>query len=63
MLVAALAGLLLAATPASAAPGDWWQFGWTAAGTRFNPNETTITQGNVGTLGIAAQQVATLGGA
>ena len=54
--VAILAGLLLAATPASAAPGDWWQFGYTAAHTRANPNETTINQQNVATLGIAAQQ-------
>ena len=54
--VAVLAGLLLAATPASAAPGDWWQFGYTAAHTRANPNETTINQQNVATLGIAAQQ-------
>ena len=29
--IAVLAGLLAAATPAAAAPGDWWQFGYTAA--------------------------------
>jgi hypothetical protein len=35
-------GAKLAASPAAAAPGDWWQFGYTAADTRFNPDETTI---------------------
>ena len=54
--IAVLAGLLAAATPAAAAPGDWWQFGYTAANTRFNPNETTIGPANVGRLGLAAQQ-------
>jgi outer membrane protein assembly factor BamB len=54
--VAVLAGLLATAAPAGAAPGDWWQFGWTAAGSRFNPNETTIGPANVGRLGLAAQQ-------
>ena len=54
--LAVVAGLLLEATPASAAAGDWWQFGYTAANTRFNPNETTIGSGNVARLGIAAQQ-------
>jgi hypothetical protein len=55
--LAVLATVLLA----SAAPGDWWQFGYTAAHTRFNPNETTITQANVATLGIAAQHRPRLG--
>ena len=54
--LAVVAGLLAGATPASAAAGDWWQFGYTAANTRFNPNETTIGSGNVARLGIAAQQ-------
>jgi outer membrane protein assembly factor BamB len=62
VLLAALAGLLLAAAPASAAPGDWWQYGYTAANTRFNPNETTIGPGNVGRLAVAARQTPTLGG-
>jgi outer membrane protein assembly factor BamB len=62
--LAVLAGLLgLTAGPASAAAGDWWQFGSTAANTRSNPNETTINQNNVATLGIAAQQAPTPGGA
>jgi hypothetical protein len=37
-----------------AVPGDWWQFGCTAANTRFNPNETTIGAGNVGRLVLGA---------
>ena len=37
----ALAALLAAAGPAQAAPGDWWQFGYTAAHTRFNPTPFT----------------------
>jgi outer membrane protein assembly factor BamB len=60
--LAALAAMLLAAAPASAAPGDWWQFGYTAANTRFNPNETTIGSANVGRLVVAARQQPTLGG-
>jgi outer membrane protein assembly factor BamB len=62
VVLAALAATLLAAAPASAAPGDWWQFGYTAANTRFNPNETTIGAGNVGRLVVAARQQPTLGG-
>jgi outer membrane protein assembly factor BamB len=60
--LAALAAVLLAAAPASAAPGDWWQAGYTAANTRFNPNESTIGASNVGRLVVAARQQPILGG-
>jgi len=60
--LAVLIATLLAAAPASAAPGDWWQFGYTAANTRFNRNETTIGSANVGRLVVAARQQPTLGG-
>jgi hypothetical protein len=36
------------------AAGDWWQFGTTAAGTRSNPNETTIGAANVAPLVVGA---------
>jgi outer membrane protein assembly factor BamB len=52
---ACLAALLAVAAPAVAVPGDWWQFGYTAANTRFNPNETTINEGNVGRLVVGAR--------
>jgi outer membrane protein assembly factor BamB len=58
----ALVALLAAAGPAQAAPGDWWQFGYTAAGTRYNPNETTIGAANVARLVVGAEQVPTVGG-
>ncbi len=54
-LPVALAAVLAVAAPAAAVPGDWWQFGYTAANTRFNPNETTINEGNVGRLVVAAE--------
>jgi outer membrane protein assembly factor BamB len=54
-LPVALAALLAAAAPAVAAPGDWWQFGYTATNTSFNPNETTINEGNVARLRVAAE--------
>ena len=57
----ALVTLLAAAGPAQAAPGDWWQFGSTAANTRYNPNETTIGPANVGRLVVGAEQVPTFG--
>jgi len=57
----ALVALLAAAGPAQAAPGDWWQFGFTAANTRFNPNETTIGPANVARLVVGAEQVPTFG--
>ena len=57
----ALVALLAAAGPAQAAPGDWWQFGYTAAGTRSNPNETTIGAANVARLVVGAEQLPTLG--
>ena len=57
----ALVAVLMAAGPAQAAPGDWWQFGSTAANTRFNPNETTIGAANVGRLVVGAEQVPTFG--
>ena len=50
----ALAAVVAVAAPAKAAPGDWWQFGYTAANTRFNPNETTIGPSNVGGLVLGA---------
>lgn len=50
-----LAALLAVATPAAAVPGDWWQFGYTATNTSFNPNETTIDEGNVARLRVAAE--------
>ena len=43
------------------AAGDWWQFGTTAAGTRSNPNETTIGAANVAPLVVGAEQVPTFG--
>jgi outer membrane protein assembly factor BamB len=58
----ALVALLAAAGPAQAAPGDWWQFGHTAAGIRFNPNETAIGPANAGRLVLGAEQVPTVGG-
>jgi putative pyrroloquinoline-quinone binding quinoprotein len=61
LVLAVVAGLLLTASPASAAPGDWWQFGYTAANTRSNPNETTINQGNVGRLELGARQTPPVG--
>jgi outer membrane protein assembly factor BamB len=57
----ALVALLAAAGPARAAPGDWWQFGSTAANTRYNPNETTIGPANAGRLVLGAEQAPTLG--
>jgi outer membrane protein assembly factor BamB len=57
----ALAALLAAVGPAQAAPGDWWQFGSTAANTRYNPNETAIGPANVGRLVVGAEQVPTFG--
>ena len=51
----ALAALLAIAAPAAAVPGDWWQFGYTATNTSFNPNETTINEGNVARLRVAAE--------
>jgi hypothetical protein len=57
----ALAAVLAVAAPAEAAPGDWWQFGYTAANTRFNPNETTIGTSNVGGLVVGAQQTPLVG--
>jgi outer membrane protein assembly factor BamB len=57
----ALIGLLAAAGPAQAGPGDWWQFGYTAAGTRFNLNETAIGATNVARLVVGAEQVPTFG--
>ena len=57
----ALVALLAAAGPAQAAPGDWWQFGYTAAGTRYNPNETAIGAANVARLVVGAEQVPTFG--
>jgi outer membrane protein assembly factor BamB len=60
-LPVALAAVLAVAAPAAAVPGDWWQFGYTAANTRFNPNETTINEGNVGRLVVAAEHAFTPG--
>jgi hypothetical protein len=60
-LLVALAAVLAVAAPAKAAPGDWWQFGYTAANTRFNPNETTIGPSNVGRLRIGARQTPLVG--
>ena len=57
----ALAALLAAAGPAQAAPGNWWQFGYTAANTRYNPNDTTIGPANAGRLVVGAEQAPTLG--
>jgi outer membrane protein assembly factor BamB len=57
----ALAALLAVAAPAAAVPGDWWQFGYTAANTRFNPNETTLNEGNVGRLVVGAEHAFTPG--
>jgi outer membrane protein assembly factor BamB len=57
----ALAAVLAVATPAQAASGDWWQFGYTAANTRFNPNETTIGPSNVGRLRLGARQTPLVG--
>jgi outer membrane protein assembly factor BamB len=57
----ALAALLVPAAPAAAVPGDWWQFGYTAANTRFNPNEATIGPANVGRLVVAARHRYTAG--
>ena len=61
MLPVALAALLAVAAPAAAAPGDWWQFGYTAANTRFNPNETTIGPSSVGRLRLGARQTPLVG--
>jgi outer membrane protein assembly factor BamB len=61
VVAVALVALLAAAGPAQAASGDWWQFGYTAAGTRFNPNETTIGAANVARLVVGAEQVPTFG--
>ena len=58
---ACLAALLAVAAPAAAVPGDWWQFGYTAANTRFNPNETTIGPSNVGRLVVGAEHAFTQG--
>jgi outer membrane protein assembly factor BamB len=60
-LPVALAALLAVAAPAAAAPGDWWQFGVTATNTSFNPNETTIDDGNVARLRVAAEHLPVLG--
>jgi outer membrane protein assembly factor BamB len=57
----ALAAMLAVAAPAGAAPGDWWQFGYTAANTRFNPNEITIGASNVGRLIVGARHSFTPG--
>jgi outer membrane protein assembly factor BamB len=57
----ALAALLAVAAPAAAVPGDWWQFGYTAANTRFNLNETTLNEGNVGRLVVGAEHAFTPG--
>jgi outer membrane protein assembly factor BamB len=57
----ALAAVVAVAAPAKAAPGDWWQFGYTAANRRFNPNETTIGPSNVGRLRIGARQLPLVG--
>jgi outer membrane protein assembly factor BamB len=57
----ALAAVVAAAAPAAAVPGDWWQFGYTAANTRFNPNETTIDASNVGRLMVGAEHAFTRG--
>ena len=57
----ALVALLAAAGPAQAAPGDWWQFGYTGANTRYNPNETAIGAANVARLVVGAEQVPTFG--
>jgi outer membrane protein assembly factor BamB len=56
-----VAALLAVAAPAGAAPGDWWQFGYTAANTRSNPNETTIGAANVGRLVLGAEHTFTRG--
>lgn len=60
-LPVALAALLAMATPAAAAAGDWWQFGYTAANNRFNPNETTIGPSNAGRLRLGARQTPLVG--
>ena len=57
----ALVALLAAAGPAQAAPGDWWQLGYTAAGVRYNPDETTIGPANAGRLVVGAEQVPAFG--
>jgi outer membrane protein assembly factor BamB len=57
----ALTAVLAVAAPAGAAPGDWWQFGYTAANTRFNPNETTINEGNVVRLIVGGEHAFTPG--
>jgi outer membrane protein assembly factor BamB len=59
-LPVALAALLAVAAPAAAVPGDWWQFGYTATNTSFNPNETTIGEGNVARLRVAAEHLPVL---
>ena len=61
VVLVALAAVLVVAAPAQAAPGDWWQFGYTAANTRFNPNETTIGASNVGGLVVGARHAFTPG--
>lgn len=37
-------------------PGDWPQWGWDLQQHRVNPNESTISSGNVASLGMAWQQ-------
>jgi outer membrane protein assembly factor BamB len=45
-----LAGALTGGQPAWAAAGDWSQYAYASSGSRNNPEETTLSQSNVGSL-------------